>query len=186
MTSSDPFSGSFRCGSRIDVGAIDQPYKIKIGTGGTATSQPLASDVPFLALFPGLALGISMQSNPYQFTTINTPVECAVKVGDGYSTSSLCQSNVCVGSNCTKPQTFVITPSSESVCTPDLKSSYDIGCNPLDTANYQSCVNWLYDGFKSCTIADQTACPPIKRMMNIKKNGLSDTSELTCKITKPA
>lgn len=80
MTSPNPFSGSFRCSSRVNTGTTDLPYKVKIGTSGTPPPQNLSNDAGFLTLFPDLGLGISIQSNPYRFTTINTPVECAVKV----------------------------------------------------------------------------------------------------------
>ena len=80
MTSSTAFSASFRCGSRsaIPTGTTD-PYNLRINS----TLSNLIDDPIFFGIFADTGLGgISTQTGPTDFFTNNTPVECAVKVGD--------------------------------------------------------------------------------------------------------
>lgn len=68
---------------------------------------------------------------------------CAVRVGDGYSTNDTCKIRTCVGTDCATPETFIITPSANSVCTKEASAVYDIGCNE-NSPQYADCVNWFY------------------------------------------
>lgn len=43
-------------------------------------------------------------------SSISTTLTCAVRVGDGYSTNSLCQNTGCGGEKCDKPAPCVVIP----------------------------------------------------------------------------
>ena len=66
-----------------------------------------------------------------------------MKVGDGYSTNDSCKVRTCVGSDCATPQTFVVSPSQNAVCTNQNTVTYDIGCNQ-NSPDYAKCVQWFY------------------------------------------
>ena len=135
MTNTSPFDASFRCGSRATTSGQSLPYRISIG-----------SNVSFLNPDTINALGIgfvSEQTSSYTFSG-TTDVTCAVKVGDGYSTNNSCRVSSCVGSDCARPQTFIVTPSNNVVCTRAPNASYDIGCNEA-SPDYTQCVNWFYE-----------------------------------------
>lgn len=109
--------------------------------------------------------------------TNNTAVECAVKVGDGYSTNNSCKITTCVGLDCVTPETFVITHSTEAICTPNTDTTYDIGCND-QSPDYTACVNWLYSGFSGSN--------SFTRTLDVKINGVPATRDVTCTISRPA
>lgn len=174
MTSNTAFNASFRCGSRSAIAAgTVEPYHLRVGS----ELARLNDDTAFLAIFGGGLGGISTQTQQYPFVTNNTPVECAVKVGDGYSTNNSCKITTCVGLDCVAPETFVITHSTEAICTPNTDTTYDIGCND-QSPDYTSCVNWLYSGFSGTN--------SFTRTLDVKINGVAATRDVTCTISRPA
>jgi len=70
--------------------------------------------------------GMPYQTNLYSIPAGTTDVSCATKVGSGYSTNESCKIRTCVGDDCTIPQTFIVTPSSNQVCTNSDNAVYDI------------------------------------------------------------
>jgi hypothetical protein len=159
MMDDNPFEASFRCGSRQDMSSQNFLYRITIGTQSPAylQSDPLSI----------LGIGyISTQTQKYTFTG-PTDITCAVKVGDGYSTNNSCKIRTCVGTDCSTPQTFVVTPSANKMCTNQNTVTYDIGCNDSST-DYVRCVDWF------SSAGDHT----------LKVNGT--VQNLVCTSTRPA
>lgn len=71
----------------------------------------------------------------------STSITCAVKVGDGYSTNSLCQNIACGGSDCALPSLYTITPEDEQLfCTKEAEISYTIGC-ASGSNGYAGCID---------------------------------------------
>lgn len=64
---------------------------------------------------------------------------CAVKVGDGYSTNSMCERTACGGSGCALPNSYLITPTNDQLfCSKEEEISYTIGCASGNT--YAACL----------------------------------------------
>jgi len=147
MTSTSSFDASFRCGARRPGSStVTNPFVLRVGTIAPAYLQ---FDATATAFFAGIGTGIggiSTQTQPYTFSTSSTPVSCAVRVGDGYSTNSFCRLNTCVGGACDVPQAFSVVHSDDSVCTSESTGEYKIGCNPdAPQAVLTECVEWLQD-----------------------------------------
>lgn len=145
MISTVAFDASFRCGSRQPVtGVISNPYMFRVGTSPFIY---LPFDSLISELFNGLTIGpVSQQTNSYNFTTGNTDVSCAVKIGGGYSTNNACQLTACSGADCNTPQTFSVIHSGDLTCTSDATGTYRIGCNPdAPQAVQDACINWFRD-----------------------------------------
>ncbi len=78
-------------------------------------------------------------------SSTSTPVSCAVRVGDGYSTNSLCQNIGCGGADCDAPSKYLIQPSAENLyCTKEAEAKYTIGCAPGDS--YAACISTVTSG----------------------------------------
>lgn len=156
MISNTAFDASFRCGSRLPVtGTVTNPYMFRVGT---TPFIYLPFDSLISELFNGLAIGpVSQQTDSYNFTTGNTDVTCAVKIGGGYSTNSSCKLTACSGANCNTPQTFSVIHSGDLTCTSEDTGVYNIGCNP-EAADpiRKECVKWFNQAItaKSTTVAD--------------------------------
>ncbi len=165
MWGAGSFDASFRCGSRLASSAtITNPYRFMLGS---QTPLFLTYDTVSTDLFNSIALGpISMKTQNYTFSNA-TDVSCAVKVGDGYSTNNSCSIRTCVGNACATPQTFVVTPSSNALCTNQSTMTYDLGCNENST-DYARCAEWF------ATSGDR----------QIIVNGTPQN--LTCTTTRPA
>ena len=72
-------------------------------------------------------------------SSLSTPTTCAVRVGDGYSTNSLCQNLGCGGPECDAPSQYIIQPSVDNLyCTREATAEYVVGCAPGDS--YASCI----------------------------------------------
>lgn len=139
MLSQSSFDASFRCGSRLASVGITNPYRLAVGSQAPAFLQ---YDAVSTELFNTIPLGpVSTQTQNYTFNT-GSDVTCAVKVGDGYSTNNTCKIRTCVGSDCARPQTFVVTPSANQMCTRQDTITYDIGCNDA-SADYARCAEWF-------------------------------------------
>lgn len=73
-------------------------------------------------------------------SSLSTPTTCAVRVGDGYSTNSVCQNLGCGGAECDAPSQYLIQPAAGNLyCTTEPKAQYTIGCAPGDT--YAACID---------------------------------------------
>lgn len=125
MTSNSSFGATFRCGSRLDTGIESQPFSLRVGNNSVVLGYDIITQ-----LFVEYGLGISKASDSFNFTTGSTPVACAVRVGEGYSTNDYCRLTACVGDNCNVPQAFSVVHSGDKVCTSSLTDVYNIGCNP--------------------------------------------------------
>ena len=95
-----------------------------------------------------------------------------MKVGDGYSTNNSCKVRSCVGAECSTPQTFIIVPSSNEVCTDSTEFTYDIGCNE-ESNDYTTCVAWLYGNTAT------------NRTIKVKVNGVDQDRLITCTSSTP-
>lgn len=90
------------------------------------------------------------QISVHTFDNTSTITTCAVRVGDGYSTNSLCQNLGCGGSDCEASSKYLIQPSAANLyCTKEDHAEYTIGCAPGDS--YASCIQTeivgnLYNG----------------------------------------
>ena len=168
MTNDTPFDASFRCGSRQDTGVSTLPYRLMHGT-----------QVAFLAPDPFNVLGLGFVSMPTQNYTFNTASEvtCAVKVGDGYSTNESCRIRTCIGTDCATPETFIITPSSDALCSKELNFTYDIGCNER-SPDYAKCVAWMYRN-------SGTSASPVYPTIKTRENGVEKSQSLQCITSTP-
>lgn len=128
------FDASFSCGSRWDASGESLPYRLTIGFQEPIYLQSDSFNI----------LGIGFVSVPTTRYTFNNAVDvtCAVKVGDGYSTNNNCRIRTCVGTDCSAPQTFVVTPSQNAQCTSSESATYDIGCNDA-SGDYARCADWF-------------------------------------------
>jgi len=82
---------------------------------------------------------LTSEVNVHTFDNTSTTTTCAVRVGDGYSTNSLCQNLGCGGSNCDAPSKYLIQPSAANLyCTKEDHAEYTIGCAPGDS--YATCI----------------------------------------------
>jgi hypothetical protein len=155
MISNTAFDASFRCGSRLPVnGTVTNPYMFRVGT---TPFLYLPFDALISELFNGLSIGpVSQQTQSYNFTTGNTDVSCAVKIGGGYSTNSACKLTACSGANCNTPQTFSVIHSGDLTCTSENTGTYNIGCNPEAADPVRNeCITW----FQKAITAGSTNVP---------------------------
>lgn len=155
MSSNSAFDATFRCGSRLDTGIASQPFSLRVGSNNVTLGYDVITQ-----LFVEYGLGISDVSDSYSFTTGSTPVACAVRVGEGYSTNDYCQLTACVGDNCNVPQAFSVVHSGDKLCTTAEKDSYNIGCNPDAPDDVRNqCVTMFQNAInaRSTTVTDGIA-----------------------------
>jgi hypothetical protein len=150
LNDANPFSASTRCVSRIAETGVSQPFRLFYKT---ETAIPLDYDSVFAQLE---IVGLSLP-NIRSFTSGNTDIRCAVKVGGGYSTNNACLRTACVGGTCAIPQTFSVVNSANHTCTTDARSEYDIGCNPAaDQTTKDLCAKWFSDTFAARPLTTTT------------------------------
>ena len=144
MQNSSSFNASFVCGSRTDLTSVNDPVYMayRLAIDGIQPSFLVANTANVLS-----SLGIGFGSTQTQQYTISNSVgvSCAAKVGVGYSTNDSCKLKTYVGGDGPKPQTFIVTPSHNQICTNHTTAVYDIGCNE-DSADYAQCANWFNTG----------------------------------------
>lgn len=100
-----------------------------------------------------------------------------MKVGDGYSTNDSCKIRTCIGTDCSTPETFIITPSSNAVCSSTTTFTYDIGCNEK-SPDYAQCVKWMYKN-------SGTTASPIYPEITYRENGVEKKQNLQCITSQP-
>lgn len=120
---------------------------------------------------------------------LSTSVTCAVRVGDGYSTNSLCQNIGCGGAGCALASAYLIRPVDETLfCTKEEVISYDIGCAG-GSPGYMGCIdtdtpgdNHLYDDLTFGSTDVYT------KWLNFRIDGVDDENTrilMTCTSNKP-
>lgn len=121
ITSPTSYDAYYRCANRVVSPSLTQPFKLRVGSGSPVILGYDVNMTNFLATLWNVG-SISTQSGPYTIPLGTTPVECAVKVGGGYSTNNSCRINACAGAACSTPKTFIVLPSTENMCTTSASS----------------------------------------------------------------
>jgi hypothetical protein len=125
------FNASIGCVARKSNPEVATPFLVQYGTDFT----------PLGYLNSLVDIGrFTSELDVHTFeSSLSTPTTCAVRVGDGYSTNSLCQNLGCGGAECDMPYAYTIQPSTDNLyCTREAYAEYIIGCAPGD--GYASCI----------------------------------------------
>ncbi len=89
----------------------------------------------------------------------------------------MCKIHTCIGTDCSTPETFIITPSSNTVCSANTTFTYDIGCNEK-SSDYAKCVGWLYHN-------SGTTASPVYPTIKTRENGIEKSQNIKCVTTTP-
>lgn len=133
--SATAFRGSVVCQSNVGFTA-GTPFSFRFGGSGS-----WLDNLPFTTTSLDYILHGSYLSSTQtrDFGSGSNLVECRVKAGNGYVTSDACKKTVCVGNTCSTPKTFVVTNSTNTVCTRSDTLEYTIGCAALDESAKAVC-----------------------------------------------
>lgn len=125
------FNASIGCVARKSDPEVLEPFLVQYGTEFT----------PLGYLNSLVDIGrFTSELDVHTFeSSLSTPTTCAVRVGDGYSTNSLCQNLGCGGPECDMPYAYTIQPSTDNLyCTREEYAEYIIGCASGD--GYAACI----------------------------------------------